>query len=65
MILISGGDNNEFSVSDNDGEFGFIRKSKHSFKWEFKLTEEKYLTIDDMETIASYMRTIAKYEGVS
>lgn len=54
-----------FSLTDNDGEFGFIRKSKKTTKWEFKLTEEKYLTVDDMETIASYMRTIMKYEHAS
>lgn len=49
---------------DEDGEFGFIGKNKKTGNWEFKLTEEKYLTVDDMETITSYMRTIAKHEGL-
>jgi len=65
MILVGTGPGYKgaFCLSDNDGEFGFIRKNKNTAKWEFKLTEEKYLTVEDMETIASYMIAIIKYEN--
>lgn len=65
MIYVSPDESRKdtFSISDEQGEFGFIKKNEKFPKWEFKITEEKYLTVDDVETIASYMRTIIKYDG--
>lgn len=42
------------NLLDKDGEFGFIVLRNNEFV--FKLTEEKYLTIEEMEQILAYMK---------
>lgn len=42
---------NYWSVRDEEGEFGFIARDKKSNNYTFKLTEEKYLTQEELKTL--------------